>query len=69
MVKKGVFSFNIPEFEGVSDGPKDLIRKMITKPENRWNSGKVLEHPWMKAEKVQETSLALNFNTLKTFQN
>mmetsp|Transcript_106562 Transcript_106562/g.159431 ORF Transcript_106562/g.159431 Transcript_106562/m.159431 type:complete len:86 (-) Transcript_106562:612-869(-) len=32
MVKKGVYSFDIPEFKGVSEAAKDLIKKMITAP-------------------------------------
>lgn len=35
MVKKGEFSFDIEEFEGVTESAKDLIKKMITKPDKR----------------------------------
>lgn len=37
-VKKGVYSFDIPEFEGVSNSVKDLIQNMITKPDRRYKS-------------------------------
>lgn len=46
-VRKGVFSFNIPEFKGVSEQAKDLISKMLCKPEKRLKASDVLKHPWM----------------------
>lgn len=61
MVKSGEFSFNIAEFNIVSGSAKDLICKMITKPEKRLTAAQVLEHPWMK--KVGENSdVQLNIN-------
>lgn len=41
-VRKGTFSFNIPEFKGVSDGAKDIITKMLTKPDKRLKASEVL---------------------------
>ena len=49
-VKKGIFTFNsiiseysvVPEFKKVSEGAKDLISKMICKPEKRIKSHEVL---------------------------
>jgi len=35
MVKKGKFTFDIPEFKAVSESAKDLIRKCLTSPEKR----------------------------------
>jgi calcium-dependent protein kinase len=46
-VRKGIFTFNIPEFKGVSDSAKDLISKMLTKPEKRIKASELLKHPWM----------------------
>ena len=55
-VRKGIFSFNssiylfivlVPEFKGVSDSAKDLISKMLTKPDKRIKASEVLKHPWM----------------------
>lgn len=37
-VKKGDFTFDIPEFEGISSKAKDLISNMITKPEKRFKA-------------------------------
>jgi len=41
-VKKGVFDFNGPEWKTVSESAKDLIRKMLTKPDKRLKAGEVL---------------------------
>lgn len=68
-VRKGVFTFDIPEFQGVSDLSKDLIKKMLTKPAQRINSQQVLEHKWMKADLKNAPNLKLNINSLKSFQN
>lgn len=38
MVKSGKFSFDIEEFKVVSHLAKDLITKMLTKPEVRLNA-------------------------------
>ena len=67
-VKKGVFSFDIPEFKGVSDSAKDLIKKMICKPSVRLTAQQTLEHPWMKAD-LEKFNLNLNWGYLKNFQN
>lgn len=69
-VRQGVYTFDIPEFQGVSNHPKDLIKKMITKPEKRLTAQQVLEHEWMKAELPNNNiPLKLNVETLKNFQN
>jgi calcium-dependent protein kinase len=41
-VRKGEYSFEIPEFEGVSESVKDLIRNMITNPKKRFRAEQVL---------------------------
>ncbi|EGR31676.1 protein kinase domain protein [Ichthyophthirius multifiliis] len=67
-VKKGIYTFEIPEFEGVSNSAKDLISNMITKPEKRFKPDQVLSHPFMKEEiKNKNKQLPLNFNALKNF--
>ena len=67
-VKKGVFTFDIPEFKGVSDSAKDLIKKMICKPAVRLTASQTLDHPWMKMD-LEKFNLNLNFGSLKNFQN
>jgi len=41
-VKKGEYTFDIPEFKGVSDGAKDLIRNCVCNVEHRFTADKVL---------------------------
>jgi len=67
-VKKGKFDYNGPEWKGVSDNAKDLINKMLCKPDKRLKAGEILQHAWMteKLENIKGTEL--NFTTLKKFQ-
>jgi calcium-dependent protein kinase len=67
-VKKGLFTFDIPEFKGVSESAKDLIKKMICKPAVRLTAQQSLDHPWMKAD-LEKATLNLNWGSLKNFQN
>ncbi|KRX01612.1 Protein kinase-like domain [Pseudocohnilembus persalinus] len=67
-VKKGEYSFDIEEFQGVSTAAKDIIRKMITKPSQRATPEQLLNDPWMKEDiKNKHKNLSLNFNALKNF--
>lgn len=50
MVRAGQFSFKIEEFKVVSQEAKDLITKMLSKPEVRLSASQVLDHPWMKVQ-------------------
>jgi len=69
-VKKGVYDFNGPEWKSVSENAKDLIRKMITKPEKRIKAGEILSHPWMlERDQGNEKPLLLNYSSLKAFRN
>jgi len=69
-VKKGVFDFNGPEWKTVSENAKDLIKKMLTKPDKRLKAGEVLKHPFMtEVAKDSDKGLELNFTTLKNFRN
>ena len=70
MVKEGSFSFNIAEFNVVSGSAKDLICKMITKPEKRLTADQVLEHAWVKKmDQNGDVKLNINMNQLKGFQS
>lgn len=55
MVTKGKFDFDGEEWEEVSKDAKDLIKKMITKPEVRLTAQEALEHKWFRkfSEKVE----------------
>ena len=48
MVKKGEFDFDGEEWDDVSNDAKDLIKKLITKPERRLTAEEALQHQWIK---------------------
>jgi calcium-dependent protein kinase len=71
MVKKGEFDFEGDEWEDVSQDAKDLIKKLICKPERRLTAEEALQHHWIKTmaknskgEKLDK----LNLDSLKRFQ-
>ncbi|KAM3130314.1 hypothetical protein pb186bvf_017610 [Paramecium bursaria] len=66
-VKKGVFDVSIPAFNGVSEEVKDLLHKMLCKPNVRLNAEQVLQHPWVLHTEIPHSNLTLNFATLKGF--
>lgn len=72
MVQKGHFDFDGEEWDTVSNEAKDLIKKLITKPERRLTAQEALNHKWIKTmtAKKQDTKLLskLNLSTMKQFQ-
>lgn len=70
MVKKGDFDFDGEEWEDVSNDAKDLIKKLICKPERRLNASEALQHNWIrtlaKNSKVERLA-KLNIESLKKF--
>ncbi len=70
MVKKGAFDFDGEEWDEVSKDAKDLIKKLISKPERRLSAQESLDHSWIKhqAKSSKSGKLAkLNFDSLKKF--
>ena len=70
MVKKGMFDFDGEEWEDVSDDAKNLIQKLICKPERRLTAQEALQHHWIKnqAKSVKFEKLAkINIESLKKF--
>lgn len=72
MVKKGVFDFDGEEWDDVSNEAKDLIKKLVIRPERRLTAEEALKHPWIKhlaknapREKLQK----FNMKTFKNFQS
>ena len=48
LVVKGKYYFEGEEWESVSKDAKDLIKKLITKPERRFSAAEALDHKWLK---------------------
>lgn len=73
MVQKGVFDFDGEEWDTVSNEAKDLIKKLVTKPERRLTAQEALNHKWIKTltHKKQDGKLLgkLNIGTMKQFQH
>lgn len=73
MVQRGVFDFDGEEWESISNEAKDLIRKLITRPERRLSADEALRHPWMRAHETanrninRQTVSHLKIGNMKTF--
>lgn len=69
-IHKGQFTFELPEFELISDYAKKLIQKMLTyNPKLRISAAEALEDTWFKVM-LQKDEVPLNpavFNNLKSF--
>jgi len=72
MVQKGEFDFDGEEWDDISNDAKDLIKKLIVKPERRLTAAEALKHRWVRnltKKNVDKTALRkLNMNNMKTFQ-
>lgn len=70
MVQKGKFDFDGEEWDEISKEAKDLIKKLICKPEKRLTAQEALEHKWMKKMKdINEVKINLKGKQLSTFKN
>ena len=71
MVAKGKFDFDGEEWDEISKEAKDLIKKLICKPEKRLTAQEALEHKWFKkALKGEEKKrLKLKGERLDRFKN
>lgn len=71
MVSKGRFDFDGDEWQDISKEAKDIIKKLICKPERRLTAQEALEHKWFKkALKNEKTrDIKLNGAKLDTFKN
>jgi len=72
MVQKGEFDFDGEEWDEISNDAKDLIKKLIVKPEKRLTAEEALKHRWVRnlTKKATDKNLVrrLNVNNMKKFQ-
>jgi len=70
MVQRGKFDFDGEEWDDISKEAKDLIKKLICKPEKRLTAQEALEHKWFKRQlKDQKKKIGLNAGRLAQFKN
>ena len=61
MVAKGKYDFDGEEWDDISKEAKDLIKKLICKPEKRLTASEALDHKWFrKALKEDNKTKAKN---------
>jgi len=72
MVQTGKFDFDGEEWDDVSNDAKDLIKKLICKPEQRLTAEEALKHRWVRnlTKKAVDKNVIrkLNVNNMKKFQ-
>eukprot|EP01016_Furgasonia_blochmanni_P007073 TRINITY_DN12834_c0_g1_i12.p1 TRINITY_DN12834_c0_g1~~TRINITY_DN12834_c0_g1_i12.p1 ORF type:complete len:379 (-),score=126.99 TRINITY_DN12834_c0_g1_i12:113-1249(-) len=58
MIKKGKYEFPSPQWDGISEYAKDLIKKLLViDPKKRLNAEQILNHPWMVGQVTPRTAL------------
>lgn len=71
-VKRGVYDFDMPAWDTVSEDAKDLISKMLVlKPEKRYTAEQSLHHRWVEKLAPNSSEVALSvtaFDNLKAFR-
>ena len=56
MVSRGVFDYEGEEWDDIAPEAKDLIGKLITRPERRLTAAEALEHRWMRTHTHESAS-------------
>ena len=69
MVQEGKYDFNGDEWEEVSKEAKDLIKKLIAKPEKRLTAQEALDHKWFKMWKAVSEPKSFKKRNLKSFKH
>jgi len=71
MVQKGKFDFDGEEWDEITKEAKDLIKKLICKPEKRLTAQEALEHKWFRKTIKEDASkkIKLKGKKLETFKN
>lgn len=66
-VRKGFYTFAIPEMKTVSGECKDLIKKLLLPDKERLTIQEIFNHPWMKME-LSNSPLLINYEKLREFK-
>mmetsp|Transcript_8935 Transcript_8935/g.6279 ORF Transcript_8935/g.6279 Transcript_8935/m.6279 type:complete len:89 (+) Transcript_8935:655-921(+) len=54
-IKKCEYDFSAPSWSSISEGPKDIIRKLlVVEPKERMIPEDILKHPWIKGDITSE---------------
>lgn len=69
MVQRGKFDFDGEEWDDISKDAKDLIKKLICKPEKRLTAEEALAHKWFKKALKDEKVMEMKGNKLTNFKN
>ena len=69
MVQRGKFDFDGEEWDEISKDAKDLIKKLICKPEKRLTAEEALAHKWFKKALKDEKVMEMKGNKLANFKN
>ena len=74
MVSRGNFDYDGEEWDDIATDAKDLINKLIVRPERRLTAGEALQHRWMRSHTHESTRenkkiiQRLNIGNIKQFQ-
>ena len=63
MVAKGKFDFDGEEWDDISKEAKDLIKKLICKPEKRLTAMEALEHKWFRKALREDAKKKINITS------
>ena len=63
MVAKGKFDFDGEEWDDISREAKDLIKKLICKPERRLTAEEALDHKWFRKALKGEVVKPINMGS------
>jgi len=61
-IKEGKFRFDKDDWHGISDGAKDLVKKLLAKdPAKRYSAREAKGHPWLQSAQKYTTPLGKNY--------
>lgn len=69
MVQKGKFDFDGEEWDEISKEGRDLIKKLICKPEKRLTAQEALDHKWFKKQLKEKKGAPIDAGKIATFKN